>query len=155
MKRVPCLQFNPDKLGQGRRVAVPCGQFFLFSLSSYPRLLLALKRLGWKWSTYQSFLSPSWGMVGQGPGFFFSLSLWFLSLLLFSYHVLGITLCTLYFLRPALWFNMHDKFYSCVHIPIICWTEHPISTLCLADTETLLCVCPVGKSDGPSFASRL
>lgn len=34
---------------------------------------------------------------------------------LFSCHVLCIVLCTLYIPRPALWFNMHDKFYSCVH----------------------------------------
>lgn len=66
MKIVQCLQFD---LVEGERVAVPCAQFPLLSLSSYPWLILALKRLGWKWSRYQSSLSPSWGRAGWGPGF--------------------------------------------------------------------------------------
>lgn len=43
MKIVQCLQFD---LVEGERVAVPCAQFPLLSLSSYPWLILALKRLG-------------------------------------------------------------------------------------------------------------
>lgn len=112
-EEVPCLQFSCGKLGGGIRVAVHCSQFPLLTLCSYPWFLLALKRLAWKWSRYQSSLSPRWGRAGSGPGFllFMAFSLSFL----FSHNALCLFLCTLYIPRPALWFNMHDKFYSYVH----------------------------------------
>lgn len=120
-EEVPCLQFCCGKLGGGIRVAVHCSQFPLLTLCSYPWFLLALKRLAWKWSRYQSSLSPRWGRAGSGLGFllFMAFSLSFL----FSHNALCLFLCTLYIPRPALWFNMHDKFYSYVHTHyLLDWT---------------------------------
>lgn len=119
MKRVQCLQFNWDKLGWGRK---SCSTLYLIPsphlpFLSYPWHLLTLKRLGWKWSTYQSSLSPSWEkawtfslfMVSTPPFVFPPRSSHLYALCIFWGQPCGL-ICMINFIP--------------VFIPIIRWTEH-------------------------------
>lgn len=62
-------------------------------------------------------LGEGWLRRGAFPLFMVSSPLFFCC---FPTTICASFLCTLYILRPALWFNMHDKFYSCVptHYPL-------------------------------------
>lgn len=148
MKIVQCLQFSCDKL------ALPCFPIPLSFLSafSYPWFLLALKRLGWKWSRYQSSLSPSWGRAGSCPGF----PLFMVSSPLFCFPT---TFCASFyalciFWGQLLWFNMHDKFYSYVHTHYpLDWTPPSQTLLCWQGNATLWMASRRVGRPPPSFKS--
>lgn len=104
-KRVQGLQLSWDKAGGGR---TGCCTFCF-----QPRLVL-LHRLGLEVEHVSVIfifqLGESW--LGPRPSSLYG----FFSSFCFPHHVLCILLCALFIPKPGLWFNIHDKFYSYVHI---------------------------------------
>ena len=129
MKRVRFLHFNWDKLGSGRKSSCSFPHCFLAPiLGSFQH-----KDIGLEIEQISVIFISQLGENWLGPGL--SSLYGFPSLLLFSYHVLCILLGTIW---PVLCFNMHDKFYSCVHTHYpLHWAPPSPTVLCWQGNATL------------------
>lgn len=126
MKKFQLLQFSRGNTGEVRSCCT-----LLYIPFSSPWLLVALKRLGWKWSRYQSSLSPCWGRVVSSLGF---------RLFAPPFHPFVFPV-----VAPVPWLLMHFPFrgWPCALICMMNFT--PTFIICRAEHPSLKLAPPAGK----------